>query len=63
MSDHRHPVEGRCRESVLVRDTYRVARDGKRHFKLHYNKRQCKRSPVSGSGYLLAAQTAGVAKR
>lgn len=34
----------RCCAAVLHRDTFRVAREGRRKFRMHYNRLQCTRT-------------------
>lgn len=41
---------GRCKAMVWKRDTYRVVRDGRRQFAMHYDPCQCERKP-DASGY------------
>jgi hypothetical protein len=41
----------RCQASVYRRDTYRVHRQGGRHFKLHFTEGQCKRPARQGSDF------------
>jgi len=36
----------RCEAVVYHRDQYRVCRDGKRHFRMHYTKSRCSRKAV-----------------
>ena len=37
--------DGRCKETVYKRDTYRYSGRGKSGFEMHYNKQQCSRKP------------------
>ena len=45
--DHEHPMAGRCRQGIEVRDTYRYT-GGRGGFALHYNWKQCSRGPETG---------------